>query len=120
MRIITSRKLRFYSKDRKQTFVTEGSNVIQECPDWAMNDDMFKAAKASGQLQILASNKEVKFAENEKFLAQSSHEAGKEKEATQESVEKAKEEAVDEEAAKKEAKKAARKARKEAKKQAEE
>lgn len=77
MRIITTRKLRFYTKDRKESFVTEGNNIIQECPDWAQEDSMFKAARATGQLQILTTAKELKHAENEGGLAKNSHEAKK-------------------------------------------
>ena len=129
MRIITTRKLRFYTKDRKESFVTEGSNIIQECPDWAINDDMFKAAKSTGQLQILSTSKELKQAENEGGLAKNSHEAkeylhrndpeqseadeeGSEEEESDESSEG--EEAVDAQKAAKAAKRAARRAAKKA------
>ena len=127
MRIITTRKLRFYTKDRKESFVTKGSNIIQECPDWAINDDMFKAAKSTGQLQILSTTKELKKAENEGGLAKNSHEAkeylhrndpeqseadeeGSEEEESDESSED--EEAVDAQKAAKAAKRAARRAAK--------
>ena len=138
MRIITTRKLRFYTKDRKESFVTEGSNIIQECPDWAINDDMFKAAKSTGQLQILSTSKELKQAENEGGLAKNSHEAkeylhrndpeqsedeeideeGSEEEESDESSED--EETVDAQKAAKAAKRAARRAAKKAAKEAQE
>ena len=140
MRIITTRKLRFYTKDRKESFVTEGSNIIQECPDWAINDDMFKAAKSTGQLQILSTTKELKKAENEGGLAKNSHEAkeylhrndpeqsedeeideeGSEEEESDESSEDESQETVDAQKAAKAAKRAARRAAKKAAKEAQE
>lgn len=140
MRIITTRKLRFYTKDRKESFVTEGSNIIQECPDWAINDDMFKAAKSTGQLQILSTTKEIKKAENEGGLAKNSHEAkeylhrndpeqsedeeadeeGSEEEESDESSEDESQETVDAQKAAKAAKRAARRAAKKAAKEAQE
>lgn len=140
MRIITTRKLRFYTKDRKESFVTEGSNIIQDCPDWAMDDDMFKAAKSSGQLQILSTTKELKQAENEGGLAKNSHEAkqylhrndpeqsedeeadeeGSEDEEADEGSEDESQETVDAQKAAKAAKRAARRAAKKAAKEAQE
>lgn len=75
MRIITTRKLRFYSKDRKQNFVSSGNNIIETCPDWAVEDDMFKAGRASGIVQIISSKSEQRELENnpEKHLSQNAH-----------------------------------------------
>lgn len=140
MRIITTRKLRFYTQDRKESFVTEGSNIIQDCPDWAKDDDMFKAAKASGQLQILSTSKELKQAENEGGLAKNSHEAkeylhrndpeqsedgeideeGSEEEESDESSESESQETIDAQKAAKAAKRAARRAAKKAAKESQE
>ena len=129
MRIITTRKLRFYTKDRKESFVTEGSNIIQDCPDWAMDDAMFKAAKASGQLQILSTTKELKQAENEGGLAKNSHEAkqylhrndleqSEDEEADEGGSEDESQETVDAQKSAKAAKRAARRAAKKAAKEA--
>lgn len=53
MRIMTTRKLCFYTPDRKQKFETQGNRIIETCPDWARNDDMFKAAVRMGILTCL-------------------------------------------------------------------
>lgn len=76
MRIISSRKLRFYSPDRKESVVTEGKNIIQDIPDWATQDGMFKLAKSSGIISILSTRALEKKAENnpEQVVPQSAHE----------------------------------------------
>lgn len=126
MRIITSRRLRFYSPDRQLNFVTSGNNIIEDCPDWAKEDGMFKAARASGVLQLISTKKEEKEAENDKVLAQNAHESKQLIESMNEvkmdegeEVEDIADETYAKEEAKKEAKKAARKARKAAKKETE-
>ena len=53
MRIMTTRKLCFYTPDRKQKFETQGNRIIETCPDWARDDDMFKAAVRTGILTCL-------------------------------------------------------------------
>ena len=77
MRIISSRKFRFYTRDRAESFVTEGRNIIQDCPDWAKEDDTFQAAHAAGLLQIISSGAMQRKVENEpeKVLPQNAHEA---------------------------------------------
>lgn len=77
IRIISSRKLRFYSPDKKENIVTEGKNIIQDLPDWVAQDDMFKLAKNSGIISILSTRSIEKVAENspEKVVPQSAHEA---------------------------------------------
>ena len=59
MRIMTARKLTFYSKDRSQKFTTAGNRVIEDCPDWAEKDSMFVMAEKAGILTrlVLASSK---------------------------------------------------------------
>lgn len=84
MRIITTRKLRFYNKDRSETFVTAGSNIIEDCPDWAYHDSMFKAANAHGVLQIISSSQQLHKLEKDLVLPQNAHEA---KEVLEESME---------------------------------
>lgn len=76
IRVITSRKLRFYSPKRDENVVTEGHNIIQDLPDWIVNDNMFKMAKNSGILQVLNNSRAVKEAENnpEKVVPQNAHE----------------------------------------------
>ena len=76
IRVITSRKLRFYSPKRDENVVTEGHNIIQDLPDWVVNDNMFKMAKNSGILQVLNNSRAVKEAENnpEKVVPQNAHE----------------------------------------------
>lgn len=66
MRIMTTRKLCFYSKDRKEKFETSGNRIIETCPAWAKEDDMFKAAVRAGILTCLmdmSSKEEVKVQE---------------------------------------------------------
>lgn len=77
MRIISSRKFRFYTPNRQESFVTEGKNIIQDCPDWAKDDDTFQAAHAAGLLQIISSGAMQRRVENEpeKVLPQNAHEA---------------------------------------------
>lgn len=77
MRIISTRKLRFYNKDRSMTFVTSSNNIIEDCPDWAVNDSMFQAGRASGVVQVISSRDEQKKFEEEKILPQNSHEVEK-------------------------------------------
>lgn len=128
MRIITTRKLRFYSKDRKQSFVSAGNNIIETCPDWAVDDDMFKAGRASGVVQIISSRSEQKELENnpEKHLSQNAHDE-KESESTEEineaeeeSVEEVEEDDIETPAERKARKRAERKARKRAEESEEE
>ena len=77
MRIISSRKFRFYSPDRSEAFLTEGKNIIQDCPDWAKEDDTFQAALAAGLIQIISSRavQKVMEKEPEKIMPQNAHEA---------------------------------------------
>lgn len=75
MRIISTRKFRFYTEDRSESFVTEGKNIIQDCPDWAKKDAMFQCALGAGLIQILSSASALRKAENEKILPQNAHEA---------------------------------------------
>lgn len=88
IRVISSRKLRFYSPDRKENVVTEGKNVIQDLPDWVVQDGMFKLAKNSGIIQILSSRSFEKVAESnpEKVVPQSAHEEAPVQEEVQEEV----------------------------------
>lgn len=121
IRILSSRKLRFYSPDRKESIVTEGKNIIQEMPEWVVKDSMFKTAKNCGIIQVLESRSVQKVAENnpEKLVPQNAHEAAPflaEGFAEASDSDEASEE--DKEAAKKAARKAARKAKKEAKEEA--
>ena len=74
IRIITTRKLRFYSPDRTENFVTSGNNIIEDCPDWAEKDGMFQAAKAHGVLQVITAPAQ-KVLENNLVLPQNAHEA---------------------------------------------
>ncbi len=53
MRIMTTRKLCFYTPNRKEKFETQGNRIIETCPDWARDDDMFKAAVRAGILTCL-------------------------------------------------------------------
>ena len=129
IRIISSRKFRFYSPDRQENIVVEGNNIISTVPDWAVKDGTFQAARAAGLIQILSSKQELKQAENnpEKLVPQNAHDHGaKEEEKVEqevveeqepslfqdeEKVEEEEESEEDAEAAKKAAKKAARAAR---------
>lgn len=76
IRIISSRKFRIYSPDRQENVVTEGKNIIQTLPDWAVKDGTFQAARSAGLIQVLSSVKELKQAENnpEKVVPQNAHE----------------------------------------------
>lgn len=129
MRIITTRKLRFYSKDRKQNFVSSGNNIIETCPDWAVDDDMFKAGRASGIVQIISSKSEQRELENnpEKHLSQNAHDKGEldpendqDEERAEESEEEIEEEVEETPAERKARKRAERKARKRAEESEEE
>lgn len=60
MKIMTARKLAFYSADRKERFVSAGNRVIEECPDWAAQDAMFQAAEKAGVLTRLAEQTSTK------------------------------------------------------------
>lgn len=77
MRIISSRKFRFYTEDRAESFVTEGNNIIQDCPDWAKKDAMFQCALQNGLVQIISSASAQRRLEKEpeKLLPQNAHEA---------------------------------------------
>ena len=76
IRIISSRKFRFYSPDRQENIIIEVNNIISTVPDWAVNDGTFQAARAAGLIQILSSKQELKQAENnpEKVVPQNAHE----------------------------------------------
>ena len=130
IRIISSRKFRFYSPDRQENIVVEGKNIISTVPDWAVKDGTFQAARAAGLIQILSSRQELKQAENnpEEVVPQSAHDHVIKEEVEQEVVEdqepslfpegdqdeeriEEEESEEDAEAAKKAAKKAARAAR---------
>ena len=82
IRIISSRKFRFYSPDRQENIVVEGKNIISTVPDWAVEDGTFQAARAAGLIQILSSKQELKQAENnpEKVVPQNAHDHGAKKE----------------------------------------
>lgn len=110
IRIISSRKFRLYSPDRSENIVTEGKNIIQEIPEWAIEDEMFKVAKNAGLIQILSSRSVEKVAENapEQIVPQNAHE---EAPVPQEEPEEETPMEEPEEAAKKVSKKAARAAR---------
>lgn len=77
MRIISSRKFRFYTRDRSESFVTEGKNIIQDCPDWAKDDATFQAALSANLLQVISSSTMQRKMEKEpeKILPQNAHEA---------------------------------------------
>lgn len=60
MKIMTARKLAFYSADRTQKFMSAGNRIIEECPDWAAQDAMFKAAEKAGVLTRLAEQTSTK------------------------------------------------------------
>lgn len=79
IRIISSRKFRFYSPNRQENIVVEGKNIISTVPDWAVNDGTFQAARSAGLIQILSTTKELKRAENnpENVVPQNAHEAKK-------------------------------------------
>lgn len=53
MRIMTTRKFCFYSPDRKEKFTTAGNRIIEDCPSWAREDALFKAAVREGSLTCL-------------------------------------------------------------------
>lgn len=74
MRIITTRKLRFYTKDRSENFVTSGNNIIEDCPDWIKEDRLFNLALRDRTLQVISSGRQQKVLENEKVLPQNAHE----------------------------------------------
>jgi len=60
MKIMTARKLTFYTADRSQRFTSAGNRVIEDCPDWAANDAMFMAAEKVGVLTRLAEKTSTK------------------------------------------------------------
>ena len=78
LRIISSRKFRFYSPDRQENIVVEGKNIISTVPDWVVEDGTFQAARAAGLIQILSSKQELKQAEDnpEKLVPQNAHDHG--------------------------------------------
>lgn len=100
IRIISSRKFRLYSPDRKENVVTEGKNIIQELPDWAAKDEMFKVAKNAGYIQILSSRSLEKKAEEtpENLVPQNAHEEAPTQEEAPEEEDFSEEEAQEEEA----------------------
>lgn len=77
MRIISTRKFRFYTENRQESFVTEGNNIIQDCPDWAKKDATFQAGLAAGLIQVISDRAVQKRMEKEpeKILPQNAHEA---------------------------------------------
>lgn len=101
VRIISSRKFRLYSPNRSESVVTEGKNIIQELPEWVLEDDMFKVAKNAGCIQILSSRSLEKQAEEapEKVVPQNAHEESPVQESVEEesSEEVSKEESSEEE-----------------------
>lgn len=103
MRIMTTRRLCFYTPDRKQKFETQGNRIIETCPDWAKDDSMFKAAVRAGILTCLMdmSTKE-EVAVQEAAPANAHEAAAKAEEATEEVAES---EEATEEAPKKRSKK---------------
>ncbi len=122
MRIITTRKLRFYNKNRTESFVSSGNNIIETCPDWAMEDAMFKAGRASGVIQIISSRSEQKELENnpEKHLPQNAHEEIKNNESENDQDDERAEESEEERAETPEERKARKRAERKARKRAEE
>lgn len=124
MRILTSRKFRFYSPDKKESVVSEGKNIIQDVPDWVVKDGTFQAAKAANLLQVLSTSRILKEAENnpENLVPQNAHDTVHHDEEEPELLlEEAEEEAGEEveeveEQSKEEKKAAAKKARRAARK----
>lgn len=53
MRIMTTRKLCFYTPDRKESFTTKGQRIIEDCPSWVKEDELFKVAVKAGILTCL-------------------------------------------------------------------
>ena len=60
MKIMTARKLAFYSHDRQERFISKGSRIIEDCPDWTVKDAMFQAAEKAGILTRLMDNASTK------------------------------------------------------------
>lgn len=77
MRIISTRKFRFYTENRQESFVTEGKNIIQDCPDWAKKDATFQAGLAAGLIQVISDRSVQRVMEKkaDEILPQNAHEA---------------------------------------------
>ena len=60
LRIMTTRKLAFYSPNRDERFITQGNRIIEDCPEWCKEDLMFKAAEKAGILTELLLNTSTK------------------------------------------------------------
>lgn len=123
MRILTSRKFRFYSPDKKESVVSEGKNIIQDVPDWVVKDGTFQAAKAANLLQVLSTSRILKEAENnpENLVPQNAHDTVHHDDEPELPLEEVEEEAGEEaeevvEQSKEEKKAAAKKARRAARK----
>lgn len=50
---MTTRKLCFYTPDRKEKFETSGNRIIESCPEWAKQDAMFQIAVKAGILTCM-------------------------------------------------------------------
>lgn len=75
MRIMTTRKLCFYTPDRKEKFETQGNRVIETCPDWVEGDSMFKAAVRAGILTCLMEMKAKEEVAIQEAAPSNAHEA---------------------------------------------
>ena len=102
MRIMTTRRLCFYSPDRKEKFETKGNRIIETCPDWAEKDSMFQAAVRAGILTCLMEMKTREEVAVQEAAPSNAHEAAAKAE---EVKEEATEEVVEEAPAKKSKKK---------------
>ena len=60
LRIMTTRKLAFYSPKRDEKFITQGNRIIEDCPEWCKQDLMFQAAEKAGILTELVLNTPTK------------------------------------------------------------
>lgn len=98
MRIMTTRKLCFYSPDRKEKFETKGGRIIETCPDWTEKDSMFQAAVRAGVLTCLMEMKTKEEVAVQEAAPSNAHEAA-------EKAEEVKEETVEETTSKKSKKK---------------
>ena len=48
IRILTKKKFRF--RNDKETYVSQGNNLIEDAPDWIEKDGMFELAVKDGSL----------------------------------------------------------------------
>lgn len=96
MRIMTTRKLCFYSPDRKEKFETKGNRIIETCPDWAEKDPMFQAGVRAGVLTCLMEMKAKEEVAIQEAAPSNAHEAAAKVEEAEEVKDEAVEEAVEE------------------------